>query len=80
MNNQKEIFNRPFRGFLKVEIEGIGKMSIQGIGEPIQVIISIVEALLSCEITTCDMNAPSPYELVSFDEATKQIVVRKKAT
>lgn len=73
-----QIFNLPINGRLSVCIQGVGEMNIDGIGEPIRMLISTVETCLSGEITVCDMNDDVPYTLVSFDENLPRIVVAKR--
>lgn len=80
MSNQikVDILKYTFVGLLDLEIEGLGKMRIEGIGEPLCMLAAQVEVILN-RSDSMQINIKNhPYEFVSFDREQAKLVVRKK--
>jgi hypothetical protein len=77
---EQNMFLKPVSGMWDVTIEGQGggQFNVDGCGEPLEIVISNLDIMcLRQKIIETSPGNP-PYEIISFDEAGKKVVVRRK--
>ncbi len=79
MGTDEDVFSELFNGTLKVTIEGERSMGVDAIGEPLFMLIALVECMIrGTAVVSSGRKQMDNYQLISFDRAQATLVVKRK--